>query len=338
MVNDRLLGILNKSLNRRVFIQASAAGSLSLTLSRNTTAAMRNLDKPVRIGVIADLHHDVMHDGIQRMRAFVKKMENVEPDALLQLGDFAYPNAKNRGVIELFNRAHQQTLHVIGNHDTDSGHTKQQCLDLWGMPKRYYTQNIEGLQLVVLDGNDKGSPTHKGGYPSFVGKEQVAWLKEQLATLSGPMMVVCHQPLAGVAAVDNADEIQTLLAASADKVVLVINGHSHIDDVLQVKNVTYMHVNSASYKWVGGDYQHESYSQQIHKEYPWISYTCPYRDSLFATLTFDPQTLSIRVEGRDSEWVGKTPKQLGVKLDPKLTHGEEVSPVIRDRRLTRNAK
>ncbi len=325
-------------ITRRGFIQATTATTLALTLPHTSTAALRSLDKPVKIGVIADLHHDVMHDGLERVQAFVKQMQSVQPDALLQLGDFAYPNAKNSDVIKLFNQAHEQTLHVIGNHDTDSGHTKQQCLDVWGMPKRYYTQTIEGLQLLVLDGNDSGSPTHKGGYVSYVGKEQIEWLKDQLSTLAGPIMVVCHQPLAGAWAVNNADEIQTILSTAADKIILVINGHSHIDDVLRVNNVTYMHVNSASYQWVGGTYRHDSYPKEVHDKYPWISYTCPYRDSVFATFTFDPQSLTIGVEGRHSEWMGKSPAELGVDLDPKLTHGEEISPRIRSRQLLRIAK
>ena len=47
-------------------------------------------------------------------------------------------------------------MHVIGNHDTDAGFTKDNCIDVWGMPGRYYAKNIEGLQLLVLDGNDGG--------------------------------------------------------------------------------------------------------------------------------------------------------------------------------------
>ena len=328
----------DNTITRRGFIHATTASTLALTLPLTSTAALRILDKPVKIGVIADLHHDVMHDGLERVQAFVKRMQTVQPDALLQLGDFAYPNAKNSDVIQLFNEAHERTLHVIGNHDTDSGHTKQQCLDIWGMPKRYYTQDVEGLHLLVLDGNDSGSPTHKGGYVSYIGEEQIEWLKDQLATLAGPIMVVCHQPLAGAWAVNNADEIQTILATAADKIVLVINGHSHIDDVLRVKNVTYMHVNSASYQWVGGSYRHDSYPKEIHDKYPWISYTCPYRDSVFATFTFDPQSLTIGVEGRHSEWMGKSPAALGVDLDPNLTNGEEISPQIRSRQILRIAK
>ena len=114
----------NNPITRRGFIQTMTATTLALTLPHTSTAALSRLNKPVRIGVIADLHHDVMHDGLERVQAFVNKMQTVRPDALLQLGDFAYPNAKNSDVIQLFNKAHERTLHVIGNHDTDSGHTK----------------------------------------------------------------------------------------------------------------------------------------------------------------------------------------------------------------------
>ena len=322
-------------MSRRTFINTATVASLTLTLPRLSAATSWTLEKPIQIGVIADLHHDVMHDGVARMEAFLKEMSVSKPDAILQLGDFAYPGSKNSDVIDMFNQSHSQSLHVIGNHDTDAGFTKDNCIDVWGMPSRYYAKNIAGIQLLVLDGNDGGSPTHKGGYASYVGKEQVEWLKEQLATLDGPIMVVCHQPLAGAYAIDNAEEIQAVLGDAANKVILVINGHSHIDEVVRVKNVTYMHVNSASYKWVGSANRHESYSEDIHAKYSSISCTCPYRDSLFTTLTFDPESFTIRVKGTRSSWVGKSPAELGLDLHPNLTNGEEIAPRIRDREFMR---
>ena len=325
-------------LTRRDLLRTAAAASAAIALPKITSAAIGRLEKPVRIGLIADLHHDVMHDGLARTAAFVKAMAARRPDAIMQLGDFAYPNASNKKVIDLFNGAHKRSLHVIGNHDTDSGHTKKQCLDIWGMPRRYYARNIDGLWLLVLDGNDRGSPTHKGGYPSYVGKEQTKWLKEQLASLEGPVIVVSHQPLAGAWAVDNSKEIQGILGEASDKVLLAINGHSHIDDVLRYKKVTYMHVNSASYQWVGGNHLHDSYSKDIHAKHPFIAYTCPYRHSLFATLTVNPKSLTIHVEGRKSEWVGPSPAELGADQDPTLTDGEQITARIRDRQVKRIAK
>jgi hypothetical protein len=81
-----------------------AAVGLTFAWSFPTFAATRRLTQAARIAVIADLHHDVMHDGVDRMTAFVKAVKSANPDAIIQVGDFAYPNAKNRPVIDLFRR------------------------------------------------------------------------------------------------------------------------------------------------------------------------------------------------------------------------------------------
>ncbi|MDB4775529.1 MAG: hypothetical protein CBB69_007485 [Phycisphaera sp. TMED9] len=321
--------------SRRTFLKVVGAASLSFALPSFAVAAVRRLQGSVSLGVIADLHHDVMHDGDVRLDAFLQAMATKQPDALVQLGDFAYPQPKNRNLIDRFNAAHEQSLHVIGNHDTDAGSTTEQCIEMWGMPDRYYMKDIKGIQLLVLDGNDSGSPDYKGGYPSYIGPEQVAWLKDRLKAIDGPIIVASHQPLAGPYAVDNADEIQAVLGSAADKVILAINGHSHIDEIRRVGNITYLHVNSASYKWVGGDHRHRSYGEDVHEGHPWISYTCPYRDPLFATITIDPEDLAVRVEGTGSRWVGETPAELGVDRHPELIHGEQIAPRIRDRRISR---
>lgn len=324
-----------RRISRRHFLGAATATALTtLTLPAATAAFIRRLPRPVRLGAIADLHQDIMHDGPARMRAFLERMRSDRPDALMQLGDFAYPAAKNREVIEAFNQTHEVALHVIGNHDTDAGHTKQECLEVWGMPSRYYARLVAGIRLLVLDGNDRGSPTYKGGYPAYIGPEQTSWLKEQLKASAEPVVVASHQPLAGSDAVDNAEELQTILGDAAEKVVLAINGHTHLDAVHRIRNVTYLHVNSASYYWVGSTHRHQSYSPAVHAAYPWIDRTCPYRDSLFATVTIDPATGTIQVQGRTSTWVGPSPAELGVTLEGKLLPGEEVAPRIRDRRLT----
>ena len=320
-----------KQLSRRRFLKVTTASSLALTLPSILTSQFSSSEKVGKIGLIADLHQDIMHDGKERLSAFLQAMEQFKPDALIQLGDFAYPGDKNKEVIEMFNNAHNNTLHVIGNHDTDAGFTKQQCIDYWGMPSRYYKKNVSGITFIVLDGNDIGSPTYQGGYVSYVGEEQWVWLKEQLNNTEGPIIIVSHQPLAGAWAVDNAEEIQEILSSASDKIILAINGHSHIDSLIRIKNIPYLHLNSASYQWVGEDFKHNSYANEIHEEFPWISSTCPYKDSLFATLTVDLANQSLKIEGKKSEWVGNSPAELGVDAHPDLTNGEEVAARIRDR-------
>jgi len=319
--------------NRRSFLVTTAGLSCGWHLSRHVSAALQELPAPVRLGLLADVHHDIMHDGLERIRQFVEAMRVFQPHAVLQLGDFAYPKQQNLPAIELFNHSHTCALHVIGNHDTDSGHTKQQCLDMWGMPARYYQRDMQGISLLVLDGNDRGSPTHRGGYPAYIGPEQSQWLEACLSSQPGPFLIVSHQPLAGAAAIDNAGAIQKLLTRFRDKIILAINGHSHLDSLVQIGGVSYLHINSAAYYWVGDAHKHESYTSSIHAAHPWISRTCPYASALFAQMTLDPASSSIILQGRQSQWVGATPGELGLQPPAGLSLEQEIAPRISDRRL-----
>ena len=317
---------------RRDFIRTTGVVATSIILPRQVMAALSKIKKPIKLGMIADLHQDVMHDGPARLKAFLDAMKKEKPDALLQLGDFAYPTKKNEVVAKAFENAHPKTLHVLGNHEIDGGHSFDQVAKLWGMKGRYYTENVNGLDLVVLDGNEKPK-NHKGGYPKYIGKEQLEWLEKQLKNLKGPILVISHQPLAGPGSIDNAGEVQALLDAAADKVLLAVNGHTHIDHVARAGKISYLHVNSASYKWVGGSHRNKSYPPDVHSKFRWIEYTCPYRDSLFTTLTLDPSNGRIEVKGRESQWVGKSPSQLAIPTKYGLTNGKEICPKIRSRQL-----
>ena len=317
---------------RRDFIRTTGVVATSVILPRQVMASLANIKTPIKLGMIADLHQDVMHDGPARLKAFLDAMKEEKPDALLQLGDFAYPTKKNEMVTKAFEKAHPMPLHVLGNHEIDDGHSFDEVAKLWGMKGRYYTENVNGLELIVLDGNEKPEK-HKGGYPAHIGEKQLEWLAEQLKTLKGPILVISHQPLAGPSSIDNAKEVQALLNAAADKVLLAINGHTHIDHVARAGKFSCLHVNSASYKWVGGSYRNKSYPAEVHSKFPWVEYTCPYRDSLFTTLAIDPANGRIDVKGRESRWVGKSPSQLGIAAKPDLTDGKEICPKIRSRRI-----
>jgi Icc protein len=322
---------------RRNFIKTTAVSCLAFSLPEIAFSNFKNTGAAaaatIRIGLITDLHHDVMHDGLQRLQAFTKEAKKHHVDAIFQLGDFAYPGKKNKEIIDHFNNAHPTALHVIGNHDTDSGYTHQQCVDYWGMPAPYYTKEISGISFLFLNGNEKGSPTRKGGYAAYIGEAQISWLKNQLETINTPIVIISHQPLLGPLAVDNAQEVQDILSKFSNKILVAINGHTHIDALLKTKGITYVHINSASYYWVGENYKHQMYSQKIHDQHPWISSTCPYRDSLYSFLTIDPITFTVKIEGKQSEWVGTPPNELGANLLPDLTFGEEIAPRIRNKEV-----
>jgi Icc protein len=322
-----------KTLNRRAFINGIMATGIVLQIPAPAMALFSPKAKVIKAGIITDLHQDVIHNGAERLAAFLAHTKKINPDLIMQMGDFAYPNDQNKELIDQFNNANPVALHVIGNHDTDNGHSKAQCLSYWKMPARYYTKEVNGLCFIVLDGNDKGSPTHKGGYPSYINDEQKTWLQQQLKQIDKPIIIVSHQPLAGALAVDNAVEIQEILSTAADKILLAINGHTHIDCQLLIKNINYIHINSASYFWVGSKYKHNSYAEEIHETHKWISSTCPYEDALFTTLTIDPALRTMHIEGRKSNWVGSSPAQLNYVDETALMPDQVIVPFIRKRKI-----
>lgn len=324
-------------LNRRKFLVNAINAGVVISFPQLVVHALSTLRRTVKVGVITDLHQDIMHDGEYRLRSFLDDINRSKIDALLQMGDFAYPGYKNKQVIDMFNKGHQQKMHVIGNHDTDAGYTKDQCVSYWGMPNRYYTHMVGGICFIILDANDQGSPSYKGGYPSFIGKEQVDWLARTLKEIQAPIVIVSHQPLAGVSAVDNAAEIQELLSEHADKILLALNGHTHINAAFEVGGINYVHINSASYYWVGGKYMHESYPKELVGGHEWIAYTCPYKDPLFSMLTIDPIKFTVTIKGRSSKWVGKSPQELGYERPASISNEEMISPLISERTFRRRA-
>ncbi len=303
---------------RRQFLKTSTATAAAVLGGFCYSLAGKKLPpKTVRLGVIADLHHQFVDGGARRMEAFLRAMSEVEPSALVQLGDFTFPNTGGQGLADSFNAASRHSLHVIGNHDLDLRLTRQHCLDAWGMPSPYYRYDLAGLRLLILDGNERGSPTHGGGYPSYVGEQQLEWLSGELDGSELPVAVLSHQPLAGPGAVDNAAAVRKALEKHAPRILFCLNGHTHLDTVIEQAGIPYLHINSASYYWVGGKER-----------------TLFYRDPLFASLTIDPDEKTLSVAGRASRWDAKTPEEIGFF---KTARGQAVrrmvTPGISDRTI-----
>ena len=51
---------------------------------------------PLTFAVCADIHQDIMHDGAQRLQAFVEAAADARVDMVVQLGDFCQPTEANR--------------------------------------------------------------------------------------------------------------------------------------------------------------------------------------------------------------------------------------------------
>jgi len=287
----------------------------------------------VRFGICADPHKDIMHDADQRLKVFVDRMNRARVDFVVHLGDFCRPYEYNRSFMDVWERFDGPRYHVLGNHDPDGDFTREQVMAYWGMPSRYYSFDVGGYRFVVLDGNDRKEDPAPG-YPRYIAPDQLTWLREDLNASDAPVLVFSHQSLEDPEGVENGGHVRAVLeeaneAAGWRKVVACFSGHHHIDCCTRINGIRYIQINSMSNYWLGGDYLCIRYSEEIDRQYPWVKYTAPYRDSLYGLVALESAGV-ITIEGVDSEFVGPSPWELGY---PREEFRDRIVPRIAPRRL-----
>ena len=263
--------------------------------------------------ICTDIHQDIMHDGPQRLTSFVEAAAEAQVDMAIQLGDFCQPTEANRDFLAIWEALQVPRYNVLGNHDMDSGATREQTVAYMSMPSRYYAFDIRGWRCVVLDGNDPEDPP-KPGYPCGVAEDQIQWLRADLVATDLPVLLFIHQAM-DRGDLWGADDLLSVLrdanrSAGWQQVVAVFSGHHHLDYAHCIDGIWHIQINSMSNYWMGDDYLHVRYSEEIDATRPYIKYTAPYRDSLYAIIRLQPDH-SIQVEGVESEWVGPSPADLG---------------------------
>lgn len=347
---SRLNSPNSRGLTRRRFLQAGALQTAAWVglgsqlsgpglLQASPTKPGLPRRNVVRLGMITDVHQDVMHDGVERIKQFVGAMREAEVDAIAQLGDFCVPHQRNEAFLAAWNEYPGEKLHVLGNHDMDGGYRREQTVEFLGAPAKHYVQELKGLQVIVLDGND---PDGRPGYPCNVGDEQVAWLERQLQERTGPKIVLIHQPIdAYDRHVRSARRVREVLAAAnreaanqddeRRQVMAVFSGHAHLDYVRESDGIPHFQVNSASYYWV--DKQHENYGAEIQKAHPSLGATCPYAEPLWAVVEIDLESGAIEVAGKNSAWVGPDPWELELPREEYGRNPELCRPAITSRKF-----
>ena len=213
---------------------------------------------------------------------------------------------------------------VLGNHDMDSCSKKTACA-YFGMPGPYYFFDQGGVRFIVLDTNfikdgdayidfDHCNYRHyKTRQTTWLPEEQLAFMESTVSASSFPCVLLSHSSLGDTMLnVHNMTDVHDLirrLNGKGRKVVLALNGHSHIDGVCVRAGVPMMDINSASNIWIGHKYDCVRYSETISRLYPHMMGCAPYWDALFAIIEMDDA--SIRVSGRESSYVGPSPYALG---------------------------
>jgi predicted phosphodiesterase len=267
-----------------------------------------------------DVHLSTMHDSEYRITTFINRMKKEKPDFIIELGDFATPDPKYAPYFAIWNSFPGDKYHVIGNHEMDGGYSREQTMAYLQMKSSYYSFDKNGFHFIVLDGNDKKDPEARG-YKQFIAPPQVAWLRQDLARTTHPVVIFSHQGLTlyqsedETYGVENWKEIQQILTKhnqthSGRKVVACFNGHTHYDDAVQIDGIWYITITSMSYHWLGEKYAHATFGDEVDKKFKWIKFTAPFKEPLFTVVEISTNG-TLRIAGKKTEWVGATPEQLG---------------------------
>jgi len=297
-------------------------------LIMNTISADEPAKESVRFGVCTDIHKDIMHDADDRLKVFIEKAKAVKADFIIQLGDFCRPYDRNLEFLRIWNSFPGEKHHVIGNHETDGGFTREESAEFLGSPARYYSFDKNGFHFVILDGNDVNpSPEKASGYPRFIGDEQKKWLINDLKSTKTETIIFSHQSLEADG-IENREEIRKILedeneSTHSKKIIACFSGHHHTDYSVSINGIYYIQINSMSYSWVGEQYMKVRYGEEIDNNFPYIKYTIPYKDPLYAVIEVEKG--SITITGVKSTFVGPGPKELGI---PERPENDKIVPFI----------
>lgn len=261
---------MNRKINRRKFVQTSVLVIGGINFPQIVMTGRKY--KPIRFGIIADIHYADTPDNNELNRYFresigkvaecVELMNEQKVDFLIELGDL-----KDQGnpPLESETLKYLETIentlkkfngplyHVLGNHDHDSI-SKLQFLkgisnDGFYNAVHFYSFTRSSFHFIVLDANYDalGHEYNHGNFDwteAHIPDNQLRWLKSELKFHRKPTIVFIHHQLDSSLVPDkrhcpdNADIVRKILEDSG-RVMAVFQGHYHKGGLNKINNIFY---------------------------------------------------------------------------------------------------
>ena len=269
-------------MNRRHFIAHCGAGIAGLPLVSWAIEAPRA--RPLRFAFFTDVHARVEWDTPAGMARAAAAINAAKPDFIIAGGDLItdgfQPSAATvaprwEAYMGMHNALEAEVHPAIGNHDlvaarpedgtVAADNPRKPFLEHMGLERTWRSFDAAGTHVVFLDTVHITNDTFK--YHGFVTDEQLAWLKEDLAGVAAdtPIIVVTHMPLLSVfnrARRGNFDPERpnrivtnnrdVIAAFHARNVVLVLQGHLHVDEFIRYRGTTYITGGAVCGQWWRG--------------------------------------------------------------------------------------
>ena len=280
------------ALDRREFLKALGAAGAALASPRLAEAAWREAlaGRPATAPgsfdfvFFTDTHIEPELDAAHGCNMCFSKIAALKPEFAIMGGDHVYDamgvdRRRADRVFDLYKQAEQQLEmpihHTIGNHDifgvltksgvapSDPAYGKKMFQDRIG--RTFYSLDYKGYHFVVLDSIQ---PTEDRLWEARIDDEQLHWLRDDLKKLAPqtPVVATVHCPLvtafATYAQVVTADrKYNTLTVANAPDVLAVfesanvigvLQGHTHINELVEYKGTQYITSGAVCGNWWHG--------------------------------------------------------------------------------------
>jgi 3',5'-cyclic AMP phosphodiesterase CpdA len=274
-------------LDRRKFLKTAAAtGAVAAIAGTSTLDWAGEAGAPGSFDFVffTDTHIEPELDAPHGCEMCFRKIAAVKPEFAIMGGDHVYDamgvdGARAGTVFDLYKITEQllqmPLYHAIGNHDlfgiltksgvapNDPAYGKKMYEDRMG--RTYHSFDHKGYHFVVLDSIQ---PTEDRQWEGRVDEKQLSWLAADLKSAGPltPVIVTVHVPLVTAFATysekDGAErKYDTLKVANAPQVlavfeghnvIAVLQGHTHVNEVVEYKKTKYVTSGAVCGNWWHG--------------------------------------------------------------------------------------
>jgi 3',5'-cyclic-AMP phosphodiesterase len=274
-------------LDRRKFLKTTAVAAAGVALTPKATldwAAGAPRPGAFDFVFFTDTHIQPELDAAHGCDKCFRKIAGLQPEFAIMGGDHVYDalsvdHGRAATVFDLYKKTElalgMPLYHTIGNHDvfgiiaksgaapSDPGYGKKMFEDRIG--RTYYSFDHKGWHFVVLDSIQ---PTDDRMWEARVDDKQLSWLADDLGRVGpkAPVIGVIHVRLV-TAFATYADNVatnqkyntltvvnapQVLAAFEGHNVVAVVQGHTHVNEVVVHKNTYYITSGAVCGNWWHG--------------------------------------------------------------------------------------
>lgn len=242
-------------------------------------------DNEFTFAFLTDIHVQPERNAEAGFRKAIQKVNELNPDFVITGGDlvmdvlgqtYGRSDSLYNIYLAMLKEFNMPVYNTIGNHEVygwyaksgaDTNHPeygKQMFEKRLG--SRYQRIDHNGWVFLILDSVEKDG---QGGYEGGIDPEQIAWIKEQLGTISAetPIVISTHIPflsteaqiLRGSTAANERGEVvvnskEVIELFQDHHLKLVLQGHLHFYETLNVFGTHYVTGGAVSGAWWRGPY------------------------------------------------------------------------------------